>query len=263
MQSGEPRGSVTVENALRFNDIEVAGDGAIWASQTGTEESDSWRVYRIDPDGNIVVVNVNDTAVLTFSPDGELIRTEHAVDGGNDGLVVLDDGTKHPERRLDGLRLEAEPAPDPDERLERHHDRRSRLIGSEGASWSTCSAPSRSGSGKQPPSARQRRSRCSKQQGRATGGVAPYGFQFIDGRRAWHQGEQETLAAIIEHRGAGLRQAERHRGWLQDAGRGGALSAAGQERARFWRVATLHTYQGGRRPADNGAQVGKAQVGVG
>ena len=35
-----------------------------------------------------------------------------------------------------------------------------------------------------------------KQQGRATGGVAPYGFQFIDGRRAWHQGEQETHAAI-------------------------------------------------------------------
>ena len=36
------------------------------------------------------------------------------------------------------------------------------------------------------------------------GGVAPYGFQFIAGRRAWHQGEQETLAAIIEHRRAGL-----------------------------------------------------------
>ena len=52
---------------------------------------------------------------------------------------------------------------------------------------------------------------------RATGGVAPYGFQFIDGRRAWHQGEQETLAAIIEHRAAGPlmgeggRQAQRHR----------------------------------------------------
>ena len=43
-----------------------------------------------------------------------------------------------------------------------------------------------------------------KQQGRATGGVAPYGFQFIDGRREWHQGEQETHAAIIEHRAAGL-----------------------------------------------------------
>ena len=118
MASGEPRGSVTVEDALRFNDIEVAGDGTIWATQTGTEESASWRVYRIgpdgdasvvvqgaplarpngiafDPEGNIVVVNVNDDAVLTFSPGGELIRTEHTVDGGNDGLVILDEGTKY------------------------------------------------------------------------------------------------------------------------------------------------------------------------
>lgn len=41
------------------------------------------------------MVNVNDDAVLTFSPGGELIRTERAVDGGNDGLVILDDGTKY------------------------------------------------------------------------------------------------------------------------------------------------------------------------
>ena len=34
--------------------------------------------------------------------------------------------------------------------------------------------------------------------------MPPYGWQFIDGRREWHQGEQETLAAIIEHRRAGL-----------------------------------------------------------
>ena len=118
MESGEPRGSVVVDDAQRFNDIEVAEDGTIWATQTGTEESGTWRVYRIgpdgdssvvvegaplarpngiafDPDGNIVVVNIGDNAVLTFSPDGELVRTEHAVDGGNDGLVVLDDGTKY------------------------------------------------------------------------------------------------------------------------------------------------------------------------
>ena len=118
MESGEPRGSVTVEDAQRFNDIEVAEDGTIWATQTGTEESGTWRLYRIgpgggssvvvegaplarpngvafDPDGNIVVVNINDNAVLTFSPDGELVETEHAVDGGNDGLVILDDGTKY------------------------------------------------------------------------------------------------------------------------------------------------------------------------
>lgn len=118
MESGEPRGSVTVEDAQRFNDIEVAGDGVIWATQTGTGESDTWRLYRIgadgdasvvvqgaplarpngvafDPDGNVVVVNINDNAVLTFSPDGALVSTEHAVDGGNDGLVILDDGTKY------------------------------------------------------------------------------------------------------------------------------------------------------------------------
>ena len=118
MESGEPRGSVVVEDAQRFNDIEVAEDGTIWATQTGTDESGTWRVYRIgpdgdsavvvegaplarpngiafDPDGNIVVVNIGDNAVLTFSPDGDLVRTEHAVDGGNDGLVVLDDGTKY------------------------------------------------------------------------------------------------------------------------------------------------------------------------
>ena len=118
MESGEPRGSVTVADAQRFNDIEVAEDGTIWATQTGTDESGTWRVYRIgpdgdasvvvegaplarpngvafDPDGNIVVVNINDNTVLTFSPDGELVRTEHAVDGGNDGLVILDDGTKY------------------------------------------------------------------------------------------------------------------------------------------------------------------------
>ena len=118
MESGAPRGHVVVEDAQRFNDIEVAEDGTIWATQTGTEESGTWRVYRIgpdgdssvvvegaplarpngvafDPDGNIVVVNIGDNAVLTFSPDGELVRTEHAVDGGNDGLVILDDGTKY------------------------------------------------------------------------------------------------------------------------------------------------------------------------
>ena len=118
MESGEPRGSVVVEDAQRFNDIEVAEDGTIWATQTGTEESSTWRVYRIapdgeasvvvegaplarpngiafDPDGNVVVVNINDNAVLTFSSSGELLGTEHAVDGGNDGLVVLDDGTKY------------------------------------------------------------------------------------------------------------------------------------------------------------------------
>ena len=118
MSSGEPRGSVTVEDAQRFNDIEVAEDGTIYATQTGSTESDTWLVYKITPDGdasifaegeilarpngvafdgegNIVVVTINSNDVLTYSPSGDLINTEHAVDPGNDGLVILDDGTKY------------------------------------------------------------------------------------------------------------------------------------------------------------------------
>jgi sugar lactone lactonase YvrE len=118
MRAGEPRGSITVADAQRFNDIEVATDGTIYATQTGTEDSASWRVYRItpqgtasvfvagpplerpngvafDPHGNIVVVNIGTNAVLTYSPDGRLLSTEHAVDAGNDGLVILEDGTKY------------------------------------------------------------------------------------------------------------------------------------------------------------------------
>jgi hypothetical protein len=33
--------------------------------------------------------------VLTFSPTAQLIRTETAVQPGNDGLVILKDGTKY------------------------------------------------------------------------------------------------------------------------------------------------------------------------
>jgi DNA-binding beta-propeller fold protein YncE len=49
----------------------------------------------IDPDGNVVVVNVGDNAVMTFSQQGSLLKTEHAAEGGNDGLVILPDGTKY------------------------------------------------------------------------------------------------------------------------------------------------------------------------
>jgi sugar lactone lactonase YvrE len=111
-------GACTVDGAERFNDIEVAADGTIYATQTGDEDSASWRLYRITPsgdarvivqgtplnlpngvafdgDGNVVVVNIGTNDVLTFSPSGELLETEQAVDAGNDGLVILEDGTKY------------------------------------------------------------------------------------------------------------------------------------------------------------------------
>ncbi len=118
MKTGEPRGSIPVAGVTRFNDLEVASDGTIYATQTGTQDSASWRVYKItpkgeatvivsgaplnlpngiafDPRGNLVVVNVGTNAVLTFSPEGKLLTTEESTDAGNDGIVVLPDGTKY------------------------------------------------------------------------------------------------------------------------------------------------------------------------
>lgn len=118
MKTGEPRGSIPVQGASRFNDLAVTTDGTIYATQTGDLNSANWRVYKItpkgdasvlisgaplnlpngialDPKGNIVVVNIGSNAVLTFSPDGKLLTTEESTDAGNDGLVVLADGTKY------------------------------------------------------------------------------------------------------------------------------------------------------------------------
>lgn len=119
MKTGEPKGSVQVPGVIRFNDLEVAADGTIYATQTGTpNDATTWKVYRITPQGqssavitgaplampngiafdgrgNLVVVNIGNNEVLTFSPDGKHLGTEHAVDPGNDGIVVTADGTKY------------------------------------------------------------------------------------------------------------------------------------------------------------------------
>jgi DNA-binding beta-propeller fold protein YncE len=55
-----------------------------------------------DPKGNIVVVNVGNDEVLTFSPAGQLLNTERAAQSGNDGLVIMPDGTKYISSVLNG-----------------------------------------------------------------------------------------------------------------------------------------------------------------
>ncbi|MDX1674418.1 MAG: SMP-30/gluconolactonase/LRE family protein [Longimicrobiales bacterium] len=122
LRTGEPAGEIPIEGSPWLNDLEVADDGAIYATQTGDLGPDpdpaTWRILRIGPDGtpsvlvqgaplhqpngigfdpagDIVVANYGDSAVLTFSPAGELLRTEHAAQAGGDGLVILPDGTKY------------------------------------------------------------------------------------------------------------------------------------------------------------------------
>lgn len=114
LESGAPKGAVQVPGATGLNGLAVAGDGTIYASNT----SGAQRIYKvtpagqasvfvegppllqpnglaIDPAGNIVAVNIGNNEVLTFDRAGKLIRTEHAAEAGNDGLVILPDGVKY------------------------------------------------------------------------------------------------------------------------------------------------------------------------
>ena len=114
LETGQPIESVQIPGSTVLNGIGVTEDGTIYASNTRSPEL----IYKVTPqgevsvfaegaplnvpngvaidnDGNIVVVNIGDNAVITYNPDGEVVRTEHAVEGGNDGVVVLPDGTKY------------------------------------------------------------------------------------------------------------------------------------------------------------------------
>ncbi len=122
IRTGAPAGEIRVDGAPWLNDIEVGVDGAVYATQTGDFGNDpdpaTWRVWKIAPDGtasvfvqgaplrqpngialdprgNIVVVNVGNAEVLTFSPAGRLLGTENAAQAGSDGLVIMPDGTKY------------------------------------------------------------------------------------------------------------------------------------------------------------------------
>jgi hypothetical protein len=119
MQSGLPGKSFRVDKSTGFNDLEVADDGTIYATQTGGgTDATTWQVWKITPDGtasifvqgapmrqpngiafdqqgNIVVVNIGTEDVITYSKDGKVVQTEKAVQSGNDGLVVMKDGTKY------------------------------------------------------------------------------------------------------------------------------------------------------------------------
>ena len=115
LATGKPGKAFPVEGSTFLNGIAVNKEGTIFVSNSKPEN----RVYKItadgdvsifvdgdtlkipngvaiDPDGNVVVVNVGNNDVMTFNPDnGKLLRTEHAAEGGNDGLVILPDGTKY------------------------------------------------------------------------------------------------------------------------------------------------------------------------
>jgi hypothetical protein len=122
MKTGLPKQTILVDKSTGFNDIEVADDGTIYATQTGAggqnPDATTWQIWKItpqgaasifaqgapmrqpngiafDPQGNIVVVNIGTEDVITYSKEGKPIKTEKAAQSGNDGLVIMKDGTKY------------------------------------------------------------------------------------------------------------------------------------------------------------------------
>jgi len=114
LATGNPLRAVEVTGATFLNGIGVTEDGTAYISNTRPPEAilkvspdGDTSVFvegpplaipngvAIDNDGNIVVVNIGTSDVLTFDPAGELILTENAAESGNDGLVITEDGTKY------------------------------------------------------------------------------------------------------------------------------------------------------------------------
>ena len=114
LATGRPLASVAVPGATILNGIGVTEDGTAYISNSRDPEL----IYKVTPDGqssvfaqgapinvpngvaidrdgNIVVVNINDNAVITYSPDGEVVRIDHAAEGGNDGVIVTEDNTRY------------------------------------------------------------------------------------------------------------------------------------------------------------------------
>jgi hypothetical protein len=118
MATGRPLKSVTVSGSPWLNDLGVAADGTVYGTNTGAaDRPETWQVWKISPDGqasvfaqgaplsmpngievdgdgNIVVVNIGTPDVITFAPDGKVIKTEQAAQAGSDGLVIMPDGVK-------------------------------------------------------------------------------------------------------------------------------------------------------------------------
>ena len=114
LETGQPLNAIAIPDSTVLNGIAVADDGTVYASNTRAPEL-IWKVapngavsifaegaplaapngVAMDLDGNIVVVNVGDNAVITYNPAGEVILVEHSVEGGNDGVIVTADGTKY------------------------------------------------------------------------------------------------------------------------------------------------------------------------
>jgi|TARA_B110000438_G_scaffold206704_1_gene198415 hypothetical protein len=113
LETGEPMNSISIPGSGFINGVAATAAGTAYLSDTPggiiyeiSADGDvsvftqgaplnSPNGVAMDNDGNIVVVNIGDAAVITYDPSGEVVKEESAVEGGNDGVVVLENGIKY------------------------------------------------------------------------------------------------------------------------------------------------------------------------
>ena len=121
LKAGTPKQAFEVKEAVNLNGIGVAPDGTMYASNTGnaTQPENKQRIYKVTPSRRLVGVRrrraarscrtaSQSTPTATSSSSTSAARTssrsarparscetEQAAEAGNDGVVVLADGTKY------------------------------------------------------------------------------------------------------------------------------------------------------------------------
>jgi hypothetical protein len=113
LKTGMPMGEIKNPESAGLNDIAVAADGTIYGTQSTATDPKVFKItaagvvtelvkgaplmapngIALDNDGNLVVVG-NTTDVLVLSPaDGKVLKTLKTAQPGNDGVVIMKDGT--------------------------------------------------------------------------------------------------------------------------------------------------------------------------
>jgi sugar lactone lactonase YvrE len=113
LKTGRPMGEIKNPETNGLNDIAVARDGTIYGTQSTATDPKIFKItaagvvtellkgpplmapngIALDNDGNLVVVG-NTTDVLVISPtDGKVLKTLKTSQPGNDGIVIMKDGT--------------------------------------------------------------------------------------------------------------------------------------------------------------------------
>ena len=113
LKTGAPLGEIKNPESTGLNDIAVSNDGTIYGTQSTATDPKVFKItaagvvseliagsplmspngIALDNDGNLVVVGAT-TDVFVFSPtDGKLLKTLKTAQTGNDGIVIMKDGT--------------------------------------------------------------------------------------------------------------------------------------------------------------------------